>query len=101
MTMPTSFAGVALNMAPGTASGYKGVTKHGAGWEARTGGRKRRCLGTYMNPTEAAYVLAMDEERKDKFKEDADPQGIKLSLDAAFTEGDSCPSHHFPMPLPS
>ena len=75
-----TFAGVALKIAPGTASGYKGVTKHGAGWEVRTSGRKRRCLGTFQDPKEAAYVLAK-EEAKDK--EDANPQGIKLSLDAA------------------
>ena len=112
MIMPTTFAGVALKMAPGTASGYKGVTKHGAGWEARTDGRKRRCLGTYKDRVEAAYVLAMEEakekdqeqedrveaayvlameEAKEKDQEQEDPQGI--SFNAAFPKGDSCSSH--------
>ena len=63
-TTPTSFAGVALKLAPGSASGYKGVIKHGAGWEVRTSGRKRRCLGTYQDRVEAAYVLAMEEAKE-------------------------------------
>ena len=94
---PTSFAGRALTLAPGTTSGYKGVTKHGDGWEVRTAGRKRKCLGTYKDPVEAAYVLAMHE---DENKEDANPQG-KLALNAGYVEGESRASHLCHAAIPS
>jgi hypothetical protein len=70
---PTSFAGVSLYMAPGTESGYKGVTKNGKnGWQARAGTKDARCyLGTFSSKVEAAVAFALD--AMDKGKEDADP----------------------------
>lgn len=71
---PTSFAGLALAMAPGTESGYKGVAKNGKGWKARKGPKdSRRCLGTFESKLEAAVSLALD-AKGINLQEDKNPQ---------------------------
>ena len=60
---PTTYAGIALLMAPSTDSGYKGVAKNGKAWQARSGPQNaRRHLGSFASKVEAAVAVALDEE---------------------------------------
>ena len=63
MDTPTTFAGLALKMAPGTDSGYKNVTKNGKlGWQSRTGPKNaRRHIGTFATKVEAAVAVVVND----------------------------------------
>ena len=80
---PTTFANLALLMAPGSESGYKGVSKNGKdGWQARAGPKDaRRHLGTFSTKVEAAVAVALD--GNGIAKEDNDPHHQATKHDPA------------------
>ena len=88
MDTPTTFAGLALKMAPGTDSGYKNVTKNGKlGWQSRTGPKNaRRHIGTFATKVEAAVAVVVNDMMLNANginKEDHDPHYLDSKLEPA------------------